>query len=117
MIDAEGSAFLTDFGIARLMESSANLPASGMAVGTPGYMAPEQGLGTAVDGRADIYACGVMLYEMLVGQVPYTAETPMGVILKHISDPIPEPTKANPALPPAIDQLIEKAIAKQPDHP
>src|SRR5258707_587829 len=115
MVDADGNAFLTDFGIARIVEGAEGLTASGMAIGTPGYMAPEQGLGTAIDGRADIYALGVMIYEMLVGRVPYSAETPMAVILKHINDPVPEPSFANPNLPPGVDRVIQRSMAKKPE--
>jgi serine/threonine protein kinase len=86
LIDAEGNAFLTDFGVARMIESTEGLTASGVAVGTPGYMSPEQGMGIHVDGRSDIYSLGVMLFEMLTGQPPFRAETPMGVVLKHINE-------------------------------
>src|SRR5215510_12414286 len=87
MVDSEGNAFLTDFGIARIVEAEGEgLTGTGMAIGTPGYMAPEQGLGTPIDHRVDIYALGVMLYELLVGKLPFSAETPMAVILKHIND-------------------------------
>src|SRR5258707_12399045 len=115
MVDADGNAFLTDFGIARLVEGAEGLTASGMAIGTPGYMAPEQGLGTAIDGPADIYALGVMIYEMLVGRVPYSAETPMAVILKNNNDPVPEPSFSNPNLPPRVDKRIQRAMAKKPE--
>jgi serine/threonine protein kinase len=91
MIDAEGNAFLTDFGIARITETTEThgLTQTGFAVGTPGYMAPEQGLGDTVDARVDIYALSVMLFQMATGRMPYTSETPMGVILKHLNDPVP----------------------------
>src|SRR5258707_906108 len=115
MIDSDGNAFLTDFGIARIVEAAEGLTASGAAIGTPGYMAPEQGVGNPVDARADIYSLGVMLYEMLSGKMPFSAETPMGVILKHINDPVPEITLENPNLPPAVNALLQKAMAKNPD--
>src|SRR5690242_1372356 len=89
MIDSEGNAFLTDFGIARMAEMGSGLTQTGFAVGTPGYMSPEQGMGLdTVDGRADIYSLGVMLFQMLTGQMPYNAETPLGTIMKHLNDPI-----------------------------
>src|SRR5258708_12598028 len=78
-------------------------------------MAPEQGLGVAIDGRADIYALGVMLFEMLAGKVPYSAETPMAIILKHINDPVPEITAPNPNFPTSLNLIIQKAMAKSPD--
>jgi serine/threonine-protein kinase len=114
MIDADGNAFLTDFGIARMVEhGDSNLTGTGNAVGTPGYMAPEQGLGMPIDGRADVYSLGVMVYEMLTGKMPFAAETPMGVILKHINEPIPEATSVNPELPTRVDQVLATALAKQ----
>src|SRR5258707_12366945 len=69
MVDADGNAFLTDFGIARLVEGGEGLTGSGMAIGTPGYMSPEQVMGTPISGRADTYSLGVMIYQMLVGEV------------------------------------------------
>ncbi len=114
MVDVDGNAFLTDFGIARMVEGTQALTASGLAVGTPGYMAPEQGMGLPVDGRADIYAMGVMLFELVTGHTPYHAETPLGVILKHINDPVPLASSLNPELPLPVDQVIAQAMAKDP---
>ncbi len=115
MVDSEGNAFLTDFGIARMVEGTQGLTASGMAVGTPGYMAPEQGMGLNVDGRVDIYALGVMLFEMLTGKLPYQAETPIAIILKHINDPIPSAHQHNSELPETVDKVIQRAMAKDPN--
>lgn len=118
MVDAEGNAFLTDFGIARITESTQTtqgLTGTGVAIGTPGYMSPEQGMGQPLDGRADIYSLGVMVYEMLTGQIPYRAETPMAVILKHINDPLPVITQANTNLPPAVNAIIQRSMAKKPE--
>ncbi|MBN1679274.1 MAG: serine/threonine protein kinase, partial [Anaerolineae bacterium] len=116
MVDSDGNAFLTDFGIARMIEGTEGLTASGLAVGTPGYMAPEQGMGLHIDNRADIYALGVMLFEMVTGKTPYHAETPMAVILKHISDPIPTASSINPDVPAVVDHIIMRAMAKEPDE-
>ena len=85
LLDAQGDCYLTDFGLARIMQASVQLTATGVGVGTPAYMSPEQGQGDKVDARSDIYSLGVMLYEMATGQVPYQAETPMAVVLKHIT--------------------------------
>lgn len=115
MIDGDGNAFLTDFGIARMIEGTEGLTASGIAVGTPNYMAPEQGMGMPVDGRADVYALGVMLFEMVTGETPFQADTAMAVILKHINDPIPLASSLKPDTPPEIDQIITQAMAKDPD--
>ena len=112
MVDGDGNAFLTDFGIARILESAEGLTASGLAVGTPGYMAPEQGMGLQIDSRADIYALGVMMFEMVTGHTPYRAETPMAVILKHISDPVPLASTENPDISPDVDKVLLRAMAK-----
>lgn len=116
MIDPEGNAFLMDFGIARMIESGEGLTQSGFAVGTPGYMAPEQGMGMEnIDRRADIYALGVMVFQMVTGQMPFTAETPLAVVMKHINDPVPSVRQYDPTLPQALDDAISKAMAKKPE--
>jgi len=115
MVDTDGNAFLTDFGIARMVEGTEGLTASGLTVGTPGYMAPEQGMGLPVDSRVDIYSLGVMLFEMVTGQMPYQAETPMAVILKHINDPAPDASGVNPDIPIEVDAVIHRAMSKDPD--
>lgn len=107
-------ALLTDFGLAKMVGGSL-LTQSGMTVGTPAYMSPEQGSGATIDSRTDIYALGVMLYEMTVGEVPYTAETPMAVVIKHITEPLPMPRAKNPDLPEEVQRIILKALAKSPD--
>lgn len=115
LLDERGNCLLTDFGIAKMVESSAHLTATGGFVGTPAYMSPEQGLGQKIDGRSDIYALGIILYEMAVGRVPYKAETPMAVVVKHINDPLPMPQRVNPNLPEGLEGVILKALAKQPE--
>ncbi len=113
LIDAEGNAFLTDFGIARMTEASTGLTQTGYAVGTPGYMSPEQGMGAdTVDRRSDIYSLGVMLFQMLTGSLPYNAETPLGVIMKHLNDPVPRPSAIDATLPRAVDEVITRSMAK-----
>jgi eukaryotic-like serine/threonine-protein kinase len=118
MVDDEGNAFLTDFGIARMVETdeqgTTSLTQTGFAIGTPGYMAPEQGLGGEIDRTVDIYALGVMLFQMATGKMPYVGETPMSVVLKHIQDPVPSATVINEELPPEFDEIIRKSMAKEP---
>src|SRR5574341_674292 len=116
LIDDQGNTYLTDFGLARMLESSQPLTASGVGVGTPAYMSPEQGQGVKVDHRSDIYSLGVVLYEMVTGRVPYEAETPMGVVLKHISEPLPLPRMVAPGVPEGVDKVILRALAKDPAH-
>jgi tRNA A-37 threonylcarbamoyl transferase component Bud32 len=115
LLDAEGDCYLTDFGLARILEASARLTATGVGVGTPAYMSPEQGQGEKVDERSDVYSLGVMLYEMATGQVPYQAETPLAVVLKHITAPLPLPREVQPDTPEAVERVILKAMAKSPD--
>jgi hypothetical protein len=116
LMDEQGNTYLTDFGLARMLESSQQITGSGVGVGTPAYMAPEQGMGGKVDHRSDIYSLGVVLYEMVTGHVPYEAETPMAVVLKHITEPLPLPRTIAPNVPEAVELVILRALAKEPAH-
>ena len=110
---------LTDFGIAKLIEDADELhtlTGTGVGIGTPEYMAPEQGLGKPIDGRADIYSLGIIFYELITGQKPYSAETPMAVILKHMTDPLPNPSEMVSGLPPQVVKVLLKALAKNPKN-
>ncbi|HLF28522.1 MAG TPA: protein kinase [Anaerolineae bacterium] len=114
MITRDGHVILTDFGIAKIM-SATNLTVSGAMVGTPSYMSPEQGMGEPGDERSDIYSIGVMLYQLAVGRLPYDADTPLAVVLKHINEPLPIPRALKPDLPEEVERIILKALAKNPD--
>jgi serine/threonine protein kinase len=112
LFDNKDVPHISDFGIAKITEAeSRNVTGSGI-IGTPAYMAPEQASGDAIDGRADIYALGVLLFEMLTGKQPYEADTPMGVAIKHVTEPVPHILNANPNLPPWIEMIISTAMAK-----
>ena len=115
LLDAEGDAFLTDFGLAKIMSGSARLTGTGVGIGTPVYMSPEQGQAQKVDARSDVYSLGVMLYELATGRVPYEAETPLAVVLKHIQEPLPLPSSVRPNLPERIERVILRAMAKEPE--
>jgi serine/threonine protein kinase len=116
LIDAQGNLFLTDFGIAKILEgASPRLTQTDAIMGTPAYISPEQAQAQKVDQRSDIYSLGIILYEMVTGRVPFTADTPLAVILKHVSNPLPLPSTIKPDIPEAIEQVILKALAKNPD--
>ncbi len=115
LLDERGHCLLTDFGIAKMVEATARLTTTGGIIGTPIYMSPEQGRGGTVDARSDLYALGVMLYEMATGRPPFDAETPLAVIFKHIQDPLPLPRTVNPQVPEALERVILKALAKSPE--
>ncbi len=103
--------YISDFGIAKLSEAQTNVTGNAI-VGTPAYMSPEQAQGESIDGRSDIYALGVILFEMLTGQQPYHGDTPMSVVVKQITDPVPHILNVKPDLPPDMELIIEKAMAK-----
>jgi WD40 repeat protein/tRNA A-37 threonylcarbamoyl transferase component Bud32 len=105
---------LADFGLAKIVEASEALTTSGSSMGTPAYVSPEQATGKPVDQHTDIYSLGIVLYEMVTGRVPYTGETPMGVMFKHVYEPLPLPRKLQPDLPEAVERVILKAVAKNP---
>jgi len=115
LFDSNGDPFISDFGVAKLVESASSMTGSGI-IGTPAYMSPEQAQSGQVDGRSDIYALGAIVYEMLTGFQPYRADTPMGVVVKHITEPVPEILRDNPTLSPEVDQVIKKAMSKNPDE-
>ncbi len=111
LFDSNGDPFLSDFGVAKLAESAQGITGSGV-IGTPAYMSPEQAQSGQVDNRSDIYAMGAIIYELLTGQQPYRADTPMGVVIKHITDPVPDILRDNPNLAPELDVVIRTAMDK-----
>jgi serine/threonine protein kinase len=111
LFDENGNPFISDFGIAKLTEAGGGLTGSGV-IGTPAYMSPEQAQGGEIDSRSDVYGLGVIMYQMLSGQQPYSADTPMGVVVKHITEPVPEILKVIPTLPSEVNDIIKTAMAK-----
>ncbi len=112
LFDRFGNAYLADFGVARLGDTSVTLTGS-RTIGTPAYMSPEQAQGAKdLDGRSDVYALGAMIYQMLSGRLPYQGDTPIEVMLKHIQEPPPDLQTARPDLPPAVAEVIRRAMAK-----
>jgi len=115
LLDERDNAYLTDFGIAKMLAGTTKLTATGNVLGTPAYMAPEQWRGDPLDARTDIYALGIMLYEMVLGQLPFQGDTPYTLMYKHFNDPPPPPREKNPALDPRVEAVILRALAKNPD--
>ena len=114
MFDGRDHAYLSDFGIAKLMQSSSSFTGSAV-LGTPAYMSPEQAMGSkGVDGRSDVYSLGVMLYEMLAGRRPFHATTPVQLMFKQITDPLPPLDTEALHLPVACNAVLAKALAKEP---
>jgi serine/threonine protein kinase len=114
LIDDKGNAWLSDFGTAYVYEATAQLTGSGL-IGTPHYMAPEQARGEPVTPRTDEYALGVILYQMCTGQLPYEADTPLAIAMKHANEPLPLPRLVNENLPEAIEGVLIRALSKNPD--
>lgn len=115
LFDASYNPLLSDFGLTKMTEGNNSLTGSSI-LGTPSYMSPEQGQGLFLDHRSDIYSMGILLYEMVTGEVPFSADTPVAVIFKHVSDPLPLPKVARPDLPDAAQNVILKALSKEPEQ-
>lgn len=113
LLDQFGDAHLADFGLARIVSSS-YFTATGTLLGTPTYMSPEQGQGLELTPTSDIYSLGVIVYELLTGRAPFTADTPLSVIYKHIHNVLPAPRRLRPILPVEVDAVISRALAKDP---
>jgi serine/threonine-protein kinase len=115
MLNREGQAILTDFGIAKMLSLEEQMTQTGVGIGTPAYMAPEQARGeTNVGPTADIYSLGIVIYEMLTGRVPFSADTPLAVMVKVMHDPLPTPRTFSPDIPDVLQGVILKATAKEP---
>ncbi len=114
LLAENGSIYLTDFGLARIAESGASTLTSDRILGTPQYISPEQAVGKEeLDAGTDIYSFGVMLYEMVVGRVPFSADTPFSIIHDHIYTPLPLPREINPRVPEAVERVLLKALSKE----
>ncbi len=112
MLDEGNNAYLSDFGIARVMGSEMT---GSMIIGTPSYMSPEQANGLTIDARSDVYALGVVLFELITGRLPFQAETPMAVLLKHINEDVPPIAEFRDDISTVIENVVRKATAKDPD--
>jgi serine/threonine protein kinase/HEAT repeat protein len=113
LLDEGGRVYLADFGIAKILESSAGLTATGMITGTPQYMAPEQAMAGKIGPFTDVYALGIVAYEMFTGRVPFAADTPLAIIHKHVHDPLPIPSPAE--VPEPMLRAVLKCTAKRPE--
>jgi len=114
LFDENGEPCITDFGIAKVVSNQNTAITKDVVVGTPSYMSPEQAKGELVDGRSDIYSLGVILFEMLTGKAPYQAESPTGVMMKHIIDPVPKLAITKLNLPVGLQTVIDIAMSKYP---
>ena len=116
IITNTGAVKVMDFGIARaLTGASSTMTQTGMVMGTPQYLSPEQALGKPVDHRSDLYATGCMLYELLTLRPPFTGDTPLSVVYQHVQDPPVPPSQANGRVPAVLDALVLRSLAKDPD--
>jgi len=114
LLRKDGHLLLSDFGIAKILEGTSNLTRAGTGIGTPQYMSPEQGTGQPVDRRSDIYSLGIVLFHMLAGRVPYTADSPISITVKHMNDPLPLELLHTKGIPQPIEQVVIKMTAKHP---
>jgi serine/threonine-protein kinase len=115
LMDERGNCLVADFGIARMTDRATRLTMTGAIMGTPAYMSPEQVGGKPVSPQTDIYAFGIVLYEMLTGRVPFDGDTPVVVAAAHLHQELPSPRSLNPALTPALERVLIKALARRPE--
>src|ERR1700761_1059042 len=115
MITRTGAVKVMDFGIARaLSDNAATVTQTAAVIGTAQYLSPEQARGEAVDARSDVYSTGCLLYELLTGQPPFQGDSPVAVAYQHVRENAPSPSSVNPQVPPALDSIVMKALAKNP---
>jgi tRNA A-37 threonylcarbamoyl transferase component Bud32 len=114
LIDLDGDAKLADFGVARSLDADDGLTETGTLLGTSDYIAPEQASGERVDERCDQYSLGVLLYELLTGEVPYPGSNPMAVAVRHLHDPVPSVRASRPEVPQRVEAVLARAMAKKP---
>jgi serine/threonine protein kinase len=114
MLTKRGQAVITDFGIAQMVGAT-RYTLSGALMGTLNYMAPEQGMQNQSDVRSDLYSLGIVLYEMLTGQPPFDADTPLAILMKHVNEPLPIPPTTGAIIPEAFERILLKVLSKNPD--
>src|SRR3989441_1656548 len=114
LLRKDGHLLLSDFGIAKILEGTTNLTRVGTGIGTPQYMSPEQGTGQPVDRRSDIYSLGIVLFHCLTGRVPFTAENPLTITVKHLNEPLPLEMLRVAGVPTPIEQVVARVAAKAP---
>ncbi|HEU5381177.1 MAG TPA: FHA domain-containing serine/threonine-protein kinase [Ktedonobacteraceae bacterium] len=114
LLRKDGHLLLSDFGIVKILEGTTNLTRVGTGIGTPQYMSPEQGTGQAVDRSSDIYSLGIVLFHCLTGRVPFNADSPLTITVKHLNEPLPVAFLRHAGVPPQIEKVIVKMTAKAP---
>ncbi len=115
LLDENNNAYLSDFGIAKELGSQQNITQKNAVIGSPAYLSPEQIKGENVTAKSDIYALGIVIYEMLTGEKPYQADSPVTLMYRHLSEPLPDIVLVNPELPDAINAVLQRATAKDPE--
>ena len=115
LLDEKSRPILADFGLARMLESAARFTLAQQALGTPEYMSPEQAMGADADHRSDIYAFGILAYQMLLGETPFHADTPAATLMAHVHQPLPLPSSLNPEIEPRVEACLLKSLARDPN--
>src|SRR5207302_7021047 len=116
MFDHDGRVMLTDFGISKALQAASGFTGTGMIIGTPHYMAPEQAKGATVDGRADEYSLGVVGYRMITGELPYTGDSVHTILYKHIFEEVPSAAAKRSDTPQFLTAAVSRALSKEPDQ-